>query len=73
MLSMVIVRKKFGDITVHYNTLTTSFLTPEWLRERRGSYAAELGMINVFVNKASESIDATTGTIKDLWAARARY
>eukprot|EP01133_Synstelium_polycarpum_P001578 gene1578-1839_t len=60
-------QKEFGDITVHYNTLTTSFLTPEMAQEAGIVRSKELGMINVFVNKGVESIDATvTGTIKDL-------
>jgi len=60
-------KKEFGDITVHYNTLTTSFLTPEMAQEAGIVRSKELGMINVLVNKGVESIDATvTGTIKDL-------
>ena len=60
-------QKEFGDITVHYNTLTTSFLTPEMAQEAGIVRSKELGMINVFVNKGVEPIDATvTGTIKDL-------
>ncbi|MDY7535966.1 DUF4426 domain-containing protein [Pseudomonas sp. Bout1] len=60
-------QKEFGDITVHYNTLTTSFLTPEMAQEAGIVRSKDQGMINVFVNKGVEPIDATvTGTIKDL-------
>ncbi|ANF88830.1 DUF4426 domain-containing protein [Pseudomonas sp. M5A4_2d] len=59
--------KEFGDITVRYNTFTSTFLQPEQAQELEVVRDKKVGMINVFVQKGVTPIDATvTGTVKDL-------
>ncbi|WP_438870258.1 DUF4426 domain-containing protein [Pseudomonas sp. L1(2025)] len=58
--------KKFGDITVHYNTFTSSFLQPETAQEAGIVRSNEKGLINVSVVKGVTPVAAqVTGTIKD--------
>ena len=60
-------KKDFGDITVHYNTITTSFLPPEPAQKIGVVRSKEKGLINVTVIKGVAPVAAqVTGTIKDL-------
>ncbi|AZE97154.1 hypothetical protein C4J95_5041 [Pseudomonas orientalis] len=59
--------KEFGDITVHYNTFTSSFLPPETAQDVGIVRSKEKGLINVTVIKGVTPVAAqVTGTIKDL-------
>ena len=60
-------KKDFGDITVHYNTFTSSFLPPETAQKVGVVRSKEKGLINVTVIKGVTPVTAqVTGTIKDL-------
>ena len=60
-------QKEFGDITVHYNTFTSSFLQPDVAQAVELVRSKNKGVINVSVIKAGEPVIAqVTGTIKDL-------
>ena len=60
-------KKDFGDITVHYNTFTSSFLPPETAQKVGVVRSNEKGLINVTVIKGVSPVAAqVTGTIKDL-------
>lgn len=60
-------QKEFGDITVHYNTFTSSFLPPETAQAAGIVRSNEKGLINVSVIKGVTPVAAqVTGTIKDL-------
>lgn len=60
-------KKDFGDITVHYNTFTSSFLQPETAQKVGVVRSKEKGLINVTVIKGVTPVAAqVTGTIKDL-------
>ncbi|MCK6189030.1 MULTISPECIES: DUF4426 domain-containing protein [unclassified Pseudomonas] len=60
-------KKDFGDITVHYNTFTSSFLSPETAQKIGVVRSKEKGLINVTVIKGVTPVTAqVTGTIKDL-------
>ncbi len=60
-------KKEFGDITVHYNTFTSSFLQPETAQAAGIVRSNEKGLINVSVIKGVTPVTAqVTGTIKDL-------
>ena len=60
-------KKDFGDITVHYNTFTSSFLPPETAQKIGVVRSKEKGLINVTVIKGVAPVAAqVTGTIKDL-------
>ena len=60
-------KKDFGDITVHYNTFTSSFLPPETPQKVGVVRSKEKGLINVTVIKGESPVAAqVTGTIKDL-------
>ena len=60
-------KKDFGDITVHYNTFTSSFLPPETAQKLGGVSSKEKGLINVTVIKGVSPVAAqVTGTVKDL-------
>ncbi|KAF1012548.1 MAG: hypothetical protein GAK32_00106 [Pseudomonas fluorescens] len=60
-------QRAFGDITVRYNTLTTSFLPEETAQAAGIVRDKNVGMLNVFVTKGIQPVEATvTGTIKDL-------
>ena len=59
--------KEFGDITVRYNTFTSSFLQPETAQKVGVVRSKEKGLINVTVIKGVTPVAAqVTGTIKDL-------
>ena len=60
-------QKEFGDITVHYNTFTSSFLQPETAQAVGVVRSKNKGLINVTVIKGVTPVAAqVTGTIKDL-------
>ncbi len=60
-------QKEFGDITVHYNTFTSSFLQPETAQAVGVVRSKNKGLINVSVKKGADTVPAqVTGTIKDL-------
>ena len=60
-------KKDFGDITVHYNTFTSSFLQPETAQAVGVVRSKDKGLINVTVIKGVTPVAAqVTGTIKDL-------
>ena len=60
-------KKDFGDITVHYNTFTSSFLPPETAQKAGVVRSKEKGLINVTVIKGVSPVAAqVTGTVKDL-------
>ncbi|MGK9616948.1 DUF4426 domain-containing protein, partial [Salmonella enterica subsp. enterica] len=59
--------KEFGDITVRYNTFTSSFLQPETAQAVGVVRSKNKGLINVSVFKGVTPVVAqVTGTIKDL-------
>lgn len=59
--------KEFGDITVHYNTFTSTFLQPETAQAIGVVRDKNKGLINVSVIKGVEPVAAqVTGTIKNL-------
>ena len=61
-------KKDFGDITVHYNTFTSSFLQPEIAQKIGVVRSKERGLINVTVIKGITPVAAqVTGTIKDMF------
>ncbi len=60
-------QKDFGDITVHYNTFTSSVLQPDVAQAVELVRSKNKGVINVSVIKGTEPVVAqVTGTIKDL-------
>ncbi len=60
-------QKEFGDITVHYNTFTSSFLQPETAQAVGVVRSKNKGLINVSVVKGVTPVAAqVTGTLKDL-------
>ena len=60
-------QKEFGDITVHYNTFTSSFLPAETAQKVGVVRSKEKGLINVTVIKGVSPVAAqVTGTVKDL-------
>ena len=60
-------KKDFGDITVHYNTFTSSFLPAETAQKVGVVRSKEKGLINVTVIKGVSPVAAqVTGTVKDL-------
>ena len=60
-------QKDFGDITVHYNTFTSSFLQPDVAQAVELVRSKNKGVINVSVIKGGQPVVAqVTGTIKDL-------
>ena len=60
-------KKDFGDITVHYNTVTSSFLPAETAQKVGVVRSKEKGLINVTVIKGVSPVAAqVTGTVKDL-------
>ncbi|MFO2462047.1 DUF4426 domain-containing protein [Pseudomonas sp. 15FMM2] len=60
-------QKAFGDITVHYSTLSTTYLQPETAQAIGVVRSKNKGLINVSVIKGVGSVAAqVTGSIKDL-------
>ncbi|WP_413793080.1 MULTISPECIES: DUF4426 domain-containing protein [unclassified Pseudomonas] len=59
--------EKFGDITVHYNTFNSTFLTPDIAKAAELIRSKHQGVINVSVIKDGKPLMAqVSGTVKDL-------
>jgi len=60
-------KEVFGDITVHYNTFNSTFLTPDIAKAAELIRSKNQGVINVSVIKDGKPLIANvTGTVKDL-------
>ena len=60
-------KEVFGDITVHYNTFNSTFLTPDIAKAAELIRSKNQGVINVSVIKDGKPLIAqVTGTVKDL-------
>ena len=60
-------KETFGDVTVHYNTFNSTFLTPDIAKAAELIRSKNQGVINVSVVKDGKPVIASvTGTIKDL-------
>ncbi|WP_426205254.1 DUF4426 domain-containing protein [Pseudomonas sp. TWP3-1] len=60
-------KQTFGDVTVHYNTFNSTFLTPDIAKAAELIRSKNQGVINVSVIKAGKPVIAqVTGTVKDL-------
>ncbi|MFJ2537648.1 DUF4426 domain-containing protein [Pseudomonas sp. NPDC087614] len=60
-------KEVFGDVTVHYNTFNSTFLTPDIAKAAELIRSKNQGVINVSVIKDGKPLSASvTGTVKDL-------
>jgi hypothetical protein len=60
-------KETFGDVTVHYNTFNSTFLTPDIAKAAELVRSKNQGVINVSVIKDGKPLIANvTGTVKDL-------
>ena len=60
-------QETFGDVTVHYNTFNSTYLTPDVAKAAQLTRSKDQGVINVSVIKAGTPVTAdVSGTIKDL-------
>ena len=60
-------KEVFGDVTVHYNTFNSTFLTPEIAKAAELIRSKNQGVINVSVIKDGKPlISNVSGTVKDL-------
>jgi hypothetical protein len=60
-------QEKFGDVTVHYNTFNSTFLTPDIANAAELTRSKNQGVINISVLKDGKPLMAqVSGTIKDL-------
>ncbi|PWB27392.1 DUF4426 domain-containing protein [Pseudomonas moraviensis] len=60
-------KETFGDVTVHYNTFNSTFLTPDIAKAAELIRSKNQGVINVSVIKDGKPLIASvTGTVKDL-------
>lgn len=60
-------KEVFGDVTVHYNTFNSTFLTPDIAKAAELIRSKNQGVINVSVLKAGKPSSAqVSGTVKDL-------
>ncbi|UZE23485.1 DUF4426 domain-containing protein [Pseudomonas sp. B21-056] len=60
-------KEVFGDVTVHYNTFNSTFLTPDIAKAAELVRSKNQGVINVSVIKDGKPLAAeVSGTIKDL-------
>lgn len=60
-------KEVFGDVTVHYNTFNSTFLTPDIAKASELIRSKNQGVINVSVLKAGKPLIAkVSGTVKDL-------
>ncbi|VVO95062.1 hypothetical protein PS876_02506 [Pseudomonas fluorescens] len=60
-------KEVFGDVTVHYNTFNSTFLTPDIAKAAELIRSKNQGVINVSVIKDGKPMVANvTGTVKDL-------
>ncbi|CAH0211805.1 opacity protein-like surface antigen [Pseudomonas frederiksbergensis] len=60
-------QETFGDVTVHYNTFNSTFLTPDIAKAAELTRSKTLGVINISVLKDGKPQTAqVSGTVKDL-------
>ncbi|WP_095146068.1 MULTISPECIES: DUF4426 domain-containing protein [unclassified Pseudomonas] len=60
-------QETFGDVTVHYNTFNSTYLTPDIAKGAELVRSKNQGVINVSVIKDGKPMIANvTGTVKDL-------
>ena len=60
-------QEQFGDVTVHYNTFNSTYLTPDIAKSAELIRSKNQGVINVSVLKDGKPLMASvTGTVKDL-------
>jgi hypothetical protein len=60
-------KEVFGDVTVHYNTFNSTFLTPDIAKAAELIRSKNQGVINVSVLKGGKPLMAqVSGTVKDL-------
>ncbi|WP_434560276.1 DUF4426 domain-containing protein [Pseudomonas sp. Z4-20] len=60
-------KEVFGDVTVHYNTFNSTFLTPDIAKAAELIRSKNQGVINVSVLKGGKPLIAqVSGTVKDL-------
>ena len=60
-------QEKFGDVTVHYNTFNSTFLTPDIAKAAELTRSKNQGVINVSVIKDGKPLMAqVSGSVKDL-------
>ena len=60
-------QEKFGDLTVHYNTFNSTFLTPDIAKAAELTRSKNQGVINVSVLKDGKpQMAQVSGTVKDL-------
>ena len=60
-------KEVFGDITVHYNTFNSTFLTPDIAKAAELIRSKQQGVINVSVLRDGKPLMAqVSGTVKDL-------
>ncbi|MEN5043108.1 DUF4426 domain-containing protein [Pseudomonas koreensis] len=60
-------KEVFGDVTVHYNTFNSTFLTPDIAKAAELIRSKNQGVINVSVIKDGKPLIVNvTGTVKDL-------
>ncbi|MHC8405291.1 DUF4426 domain-containing protein [Pseudomonas sp. TMB3-21] len=60
-------QEKFGDVTVHYNTFNSTFLTPDIAKAAELTRSKNQGVINVSVLRDGKPLMAqVTGSVKDL-------
>jgi hypothetical protein len=60
-------QEKFGDVTVHYNTFNSTFLTPDIAKAAELTRSKNQGVINVSVIKEGKpQMAQVSGTVKDL-------
>ena len=60
-------QEKFGDVTVHYNTFNSTFLTPDIAKAAELTRSTNQGVINISVLKDGKpQMAQVSGTVKDL-------
>jgi hypothetical protein len=60
-------KEVFGDVTVHYNTFNSTYLTPDIAKAAELIRSKNQGVINVSVIKSGKPLVAdVSGTVKDL-------
>ncbi|EJK99361.1 hypothetical protein PflQ2_0396 [Pseudomonas fluorescens Q2-87] len=60
-------KEVFGDVTVHYNTFNSTYLTPDIAKAAELIRSKSQGVINVSVIKSGKPLVAdVSGTVKDL-------
>jgi hypothetical protein len=63
-------KETFGDVTVHYNTFNSTFLTPDIAKAAELTRSKNQGVINVSVIKEGKPlVSDVSGTVKDLISA----